>query len=799
MTDGNAPDDHGPDAGPALRAGDAEGAVDLAVYDFHAAVDRGEAPRPEDWVAAHPEIAGELAAYFDDLAAFAGPPGPGAEATRAHPAAGPGGGAGRAGLATRLDRPRPGDELGGYVLLERLGGGGQGEVWKARHLKSNDLVALKVLDARVESDGSSVRRLTDEARIIAALRHPNIIRIKYFDHDRGRWFISMDLMEGGTVADRYRGSPAPPEAAAALMEKVARAIHHAHTRNPGVLHLDLKPANVLLDPDGEPRVSDFGLAIRVESLATLAAGSRSTGLSPELDGESEADPAPGPDASAGGGPAAAPAPAPGAGPQDETVAYPVADAMSEEASRTLYRLGAVGTFPYMSPEMAAGRWADVSTASDVYGLGAILYAMLTGRPPFQGKDGTETAAMVIEGNLTPPRRLNPEVDAELQAICLKCLHRDPARRYGSADALANDLGRRLRGEPTVAGGPSTSKHLRFWARRHPFQVALAAIAFGVLAAAAGSFGQLRTSNAREAARLARDVDDKLRMIGRAIVRSARDPRLVDAFRRHDGSPRELRLALDAFLAEISKDYNYWFDLTDSQPLFNVYLVDPSGTLLADTIPEGERFLGRDFSRRDYFQGFRRPPLEGERHAYYVSRVYHSIKDDRYKVAIATRVWDEEAGRWVALLVANVTAGSQLVDLDMRNELPGAAVVSPPDWTYTEFEGTPPSRYVVLLSPDHATAGAPFDPIWRAASDVPLMASFEADPSLKEAVEYVHAGAMTDYHRVGRTPLVVVLRQPYSWPLRLIDSPWQLALVALVCAATVYCAWMRARRGRRAAS
>jgi serine/threonine-protein kinase len=776
MSDGIAEADAG------FVAPDIDREVDLAVYDFHAAIDRGEAPRPEDWIAGHPEIAGELAGYFADLAAFAGRASTG-DSTRAYVPAGAGGGG---PMPSRLDRPRMGDELGGYVLLERLGGGGQGEVWKARHHKSNDVVALKVLDTRVEQDASSVRRLTDEARIIAALRHPNIIRIKYFDHDRGRWFFSMDLMEGGTVAERYKGSPAPPDVTAALMEKVARAIHHAHTRNPGVLHLDLKPANVLLDAEGEPRVSDFGLAIRVESLATLAAsGGSSTTLSPELDADPD--------------PAAGPPGASAAGHQEETVAYPDPARDADEASQTLYRPGAVGTFPYMSPEMAAGRWADVSTASDVYGLGAILYAMLTGGPPFQGKDGAETAARVIEGNLVLPRRRNPQVDAELQAICLKCLHRDPDCRYGSADALANDLTRWLRGEPTLAGGPSAGKHVRFWARRHPFQVALAAIALGVIGVVGSSFNQLRSSNQREAARLARDVDDKVRMVGRAIVRSARDPRLVAAFRRHAGSPRELRKSLDAFLAEISEDYNYWFDLTDSQPLFNVYLVDPSGILLADTIPEGERFLGKDFSRRDYFNGLRRPPLEKERHAYYVSRVYHSIKDDRYKLAIVTRVWDDEAGRWAALLVANVTAGSQLVDLDMHNELPGAAVVSPPDWSYSEFEAAPPPRYVVLLSPDHAADDAPFAPIWRAASEIPRMAAFDADPELREAVEYARDGAMTNYHRVGRTPLIVVLRHPYPWPLSPIATPWGLSLLALACAAPAFYAGTRAFWSRRAAA
>ena len=189
---------------------------------------------------------------------------------------------------------------------------------------------------------------------------------------------------------------------------------------------------------------------------------------------------------------------------------------------SLTRLGAVGTYPYMSPEMAAGRWQDISTSSDVYGLGAILYAMLTGKPPYKGKSDAETLSLVIEGKIVPPRKLNRAVDRELEAVCLKCLHGDPSRRYGSADALANDLRRWRRGEPTLAGKPSVGKHVRFWLFRHPFLSASALLAFGFLALMVGSFGEVQTSNRREAARLAREIDDKLRMISRAVARTARD-------------------------------------------------------------------------------------------------------------------------------------------------------------------------------------------------------------------------------------------------------------------------------------
>ena len=249
------------------RASDLDMKVDLAIYDFHAAADQGAAPSPAAWIASHPEIAPQLEEYFQDLAELLAPESAAGsaleESTRSFRPDQP-------TEASILDRPGRGDHLGGYELIERLGGGGQGEVWKARHLKSNDLVAVKVLHPWAEQDEASIRRLTEEAKTIAALRHPNIIGIKYFDRDRGRWFFSMDLMEGGTVAHRFQNETAHPRLAAELMEKVARAIHHAHTRNPGVLHLDLKPANILLDAGGEPRVTDFGLAVRLESLSKLA-------------------------------------------------------------------------------------------------------------------------------------------------------------------------------------------------------------------------------------------------------------------------------------------------------------------------------------------------------------------------------------------------------------------------------------------------------------------------------------------------------------------------------------------------
>lgn len=234
-----------------------------------------------------------------------------------------------------------------------------------------------------------------------------------------------------------------------------------------MIHLDLKPGNILLSLDGEPKVTDFGLALRSEAI-------------------------------------------------QQTVENSDFGVESEEKSgllETFARAGIVGTVPYMSPEMAEGRWKDVCTLSDVYGLGAILYAMLTGRPPFQGASTVETLNGVIRGELVKPKALNHRVDHELNAICLKCLDRNPAARYGSADALANDLRRWLERKPNLAGGKaSVLREFRFWVRRNPLPLLLAITAVLTLSgiSLANSLGQIKFENAREAVRLASQLDRRKR-------------------------------------------------------------------------------------------------------------------------------------------------------------------------------------------------------------------------------------------------------------------------------------------------
>jgi serine/threonine-protein kinase len=595
-------------------------------------------------------------------------------------------------------------------------------VWKARPQNAREIVvALKTLRGPAWGDPASVHRLRADARAIARMKHDNIIRTFYFGEDRGRWFFVMELMDGGTVADRLESYRVDPRAAAALMERVARAIHHAHSRNPGVLHLDLKPGNILLTADGQPRVTDFGLSVRVETI----------------------DP-----------PEPGPPPARPGNPDD-----------ADGLSATFARAGIVGTLPFMSPEMAGGHWSEVSTASDIYGLGAVLATMLTGREPFRGQGAGETLSLILGGDLTSPRALNPQVDRELNAICLRCLDREPGKRYGSADALANDLRRWLDRRPTLAGGkPSAAREARFWARRHPLAVASVAVAAMLiwLAGLAVSATELRAENAREAARLASQVDRELRLIRRATQILAHDPRLraaLTALPAPDQAARR-RGAIEAFL-KTAIEGEHLFGIVGGNPLVNVFVLDPHGVLLADSLAD-TRAVGRNFAVRDYFRAFFEPEVPRPRDEVYVARSFRSMKDSRSKIAVSTRVWGE-GDQLLAILVANFAIGHRLIDVDLRHELGDVAVLCPMDHSDPARKADdrrPLWPYIAVL--DRQYTGDPGDqPATFSAS---LLPDFQGDRALVHASRGPWGGQFVDYHRVGQTHMVVVLRQHCPWPL-----------------------------------
>ncbi len=305
----------------------------------------------------------------------------------------------------------------GYELLEEIGHGGMGVVYKARQLAPERIVALKMIRAGELATEEDTRRFRQEANEAALLDHPHIVPIYEVGEHDGRRFFSMKLIEGGSLArhlDRYRGDP---KAAARLVAAVARAVHHAHQRQ--ILHRDLKPGNVLIDGEGQPYVADFGLAKRLG----------------------------------------------GAG----------------EASQSV----GVGTPEYMAPEQARGD-ARLTTAADVYALGGILYALLTGRPPFRGETPWATIAQVQSQAPVAPSRHHPGCPRDLETICLKCLDKEPAKRYGSAEALAEDLERWLKGLPVVARPIGKLQRLWRWSRRNPgLAGTLAALVLVLLGSLAG--------------------------------------------------------------------------------------------------------------------------------------------------------------------------------------------------------------------------------------------------------------------------------------------------------------------------
>ena len=311
---------------------------------------------------------------------------------------------------------RAGDRVryfGEYELLEEIARGGMGVVYKARQVKLNRIVALKMILAGQLAGEEEVQRFHAEAEAAANLDHPGVVPIYEFGEHQGQHYFSMGYIEGESLADKIKDGPMAPKDAAETIAKVAEAIAYAHES--GVIHRDLKPANVLIDSGNQPKVTDFGLAKRVESDSDLT------------------------------------------------------------------RTGAVmGTPSYMPPEQASGKTDEIAEPADVYSLGAILYCLITGRPPFQASNALDTLMQVLETEPVSPRSLNPEIPKDLETVCLKCLQKDPSRRYQSAGELSVELGRFLSGEPVIARPVGVAERVLRWGRRKPALAASVALCLALL-------------------------------------------------------------------------------------------------------------------------------------------------------------------------------------------------------------------------------------------------------------------------------------------------------------------------------
>ncbi len=297
-------------------------------------------------------------------------------------------------------------DFGDYEITRELARGGMGVVFLARQMSLNRTVALKMILAGQLANETDVKRFYTEAEAAANLDHPGIVPIFEVGQHEGQHYFSMGFVEGQSLAQKVATGPLPSREAAESVVQIAEAVQYAHDK--GVIHRDLKPANVLLNANGRPRVTDFGLAKRLQSDSGITASGQ-----------------------------------------------------------------IMGTPSYMPPEQAQGR-AHIGPLADVYSLGAVLYCVLTAHPPFQASNSMDTLIQVLEKEPPAPRDLNAAIPMDLETICLKCLRKEPHRRYGTARELAEDLKRFLAGEPILARPVGRLEMLAKWARRRPAIASLSA-------------------------------------------------------------------------------------------------------------------------------------------------------------------------------------------------------------------------------------------------------------------------------------------------------------------------------------
>jgi serine/threonine protein kinase len=331
----------------------------------------------------------------------------------------------------------------GFKILGELGRGGMGVVYEARQVALQRTVALKMLLNGAHADPKELARFRAEAAVIACLQHPNIVQIYDVGEAAGRPYFALEFVAGGSLAQRLHGTPQPVRPAAQMVETLARAAHAAHAS--GVVHLDLKPANILLalgdhGPGAGPRKTrNDNFPAPEPSLLNAVPKITDFGVARCAEGDWESP-----------------------GPRGPTVTGEI-----------------LGTPSYMAPEQATTPRQPVGPAADVYALGAVLYEMLTGRPPFAGQTPLDTVLQVLFTEPVSVTRLQPAVPRDLETICLKCLQKEPRRRYATALELAEDLRRFLRDEPIRARPVRPAERLWRWARRHPLSAGL--LAAGLLA------------------------------------------------------------------------------------------------------------------------------------------------------------------------------------------------------------------------------------------------------------------------------------------------------------------------------
>jgi len=492
----------------------------------------------------------------------------------------------------------------GFEILSEIGRGGMGVVYKARQLSLNRIVALKMILSGSHAGPTERDRFWREAEAVASLQNPNIVQIFEFGEANGHPYLALEYVEGGSLAQHLAAKSSwPPRAAAELVELLARAVHYAHTK--GVVHRDLKPGNILLAADlpssgngasakvhrwvtGTPKITDFGLAKRLGD--------------------------------------------------------------SGQANGT--KTGAViGTPSYIAPEQASGKSREVGAAADVYSLGAILYELLCGRPPFLGETALETVLQVLNDDPVPPKRLQPSVPRDLETICLKALNKSPSNRYTTALDFADDLRRFLNGESILARPLSSWGRLVKWARRHPALTVLGVITLLATIALVSTLS-IAYAQVREAIRIKEEEASAAREARQKEADARRDAERLAAENEAARQNTELQNQQLQRQAERTRRAAYALQLSQIAALCER---DPRR---ARDLLEDERRCPAEL--RDFTWFYLRRLCRRE------ERVYTEHTDAIYTVAysptgqfVATagdagvvRVWDPRTGRTWAVLLGN---------------------------------------------------------------------------------------------------------------------------------------------------
>jgi WD40 repeat protein len=622
--------------------------------------------------------------------------------------------------------------LPGYEILGELGRGGMGVVYKARQLSLGRVVALKMVLAGAQAGANQLARFRAEVEAIARLQHPNLIQVFEVGEHDGQPYFAMEFVDGGGLDHKIDGKPQPPRQAADLVETLARAMHAVHRA--GIIHRDLKPGNVLLTTDGTPKITDFGLAKRLD-------GERGPTLTGDI----------------------------------------------------------IGTPSYMAPEQAWGQTREIGPAADIYALGAILYELLTGRPPVEGESPWDAIHRVVFEEPITPRRLQPCVPPDLETICLKCLQKEPHKRYDSALALADDLRRFLQDEPILARPIGRWERIVKWARRRPAAaslVAVSALALLVLAVG-GVVSHVRISHAlAEATKSAEESRRRLVRLNVAEGRHALDQGdwpgslvwYAEALRLDEGNagrekihrrrfgavlrqcPRLLLLGFHdgpVVQAQFSRDGRYLITASEDRTaqIWEIHTGKPAGpplrhdgaVLWAAFRPDGRAAVtaGRDATARVWDVATGRSLLPPLRHDGPV--VCASYSDDGRRILTASkdataRLWDAATG---ASLAPPLRQGQAILcaafSADGRRIVTASA-----DHTARVWDGVTGESLTPLLGHTGAVTWAAFDPegrrvvtasadgtarIWNAATGKLLT------PALKHHGAVVRASFSPDGRRV----------------------------------------------------